>query len=306
MSSGKRATEIVAACPVGQQAEGAFIVRAMHLCWAFADNQGETGFCREDGEMQVLRTESTYLARSPGYRRRIRVAAARNAVLAQLEDDVHCMSVTLWHGNGRIISIDAIMHRWPWTTCPDATEQLASTFAGYRLADVSARRQKQLNCTHLHDLAVLAAGHAEDRHLLIYDVLVSDPVPGERIMAIHRNDQAVMRWIEQDALLTSPPAIAGKSLCGLREWIAALPDADREPARLLQWGAIVAHCRTLPMDRMNRATNMPPSCYTFQPERVSDARRIVDLRDFSDGTAELFASGSPGAAEMERFLSRRP
>lgn len=238
----------------------------------------------------------------PGYRRRLRVEAAERAVVAQMEDDYHCMSVTLEHDGARVTAVIPDMNRAPWTTCPGAPAKLIETFTGQLLADVTARREKKQNCTHLHDLAVLAAAHAGEDGGFTYDIYVSDPIDGERVLEIWRDGETVMRWVERDGTLVSPTAINGLTLMTLRDWIVGLPEDDRESARLLQWASIVAHGRTLPWERMHLPQNMPPSCYTFQPERIASAVRIGKIIDFSAaGAAPL---ESYGAQEISRVRQR--
>lgn len=227
----------------------------------------------------------TPLDRMPGYRRCLRVKAGGGMVVAQMEDDYHCMSVTLEHDGERVTAIIPDMHRAPWTTCPGAPAILVETFAGLPLKDVTARRDKQANCTHLHDLAVLAAAHAHECGGFTYAIFASDPVDGERVLELRRDGAPLMHWVERDGILVSPDSISGKTLLTLRDWIAALPEAEREAARLLQWASIVAHGRTLPWDRLYLAENMPPNCYGFQPERVASATRIGKIVDFSGAGA---------------------
>lgn len=217
----------------------------------------------------------------PGYRRSIRIEPREGAALAMLEDDMHCMAVTLRHEGGVVTAVEPVMERAPWTTCPGAREQLVQTFTGQPLSEVTARREKRANCTHLHDLAVLAAAHALDGRPTLYDVLVSDPAEGERLLELHRDGIRLLQWREHGGLLTEP---AGVPLMALRDWIAALPAEEQEPARVLQWAGLVAHGRTIPLDQQSRAADLPPSCYTFQPERAAVAERIGTLREFSTGT----------------------
>lgn len=236
--------------------------------------------------------------RMPGYRRRLRVEAGKGAVVAQMEDDYHCMSVTLEHDGERVTAVVPDMNRAPWTTCPGAPARLVETFAGQPLGEVTARREKQQNCTHLHDLAVLAAAHADEAGGFAYDIFASDPVDGERILEIRRDGVSLMRWTERDGTLTAPGEIKGLTLPTLRNWIAGLPEEDREAARLLQWASIVAHGRTLPWERMHLPENMPPNCYSFQPERIASAVRIGKTVDFSgSGAAPL---ENYGAEEISR------
>lgn len=234
----------------------------------------------------------------PGYRRRLRVCAEEGSVTAMLEDDFHCMEVTLRHDGAAVTAIEPVTHRAPWTTCPGAEAKLVETFAGRPLAEVTARREKKANCTHLHDLAVLAAAHAGERGELTYDVLTSDPVGGERELEIRREGQPLLHWLERDGVLAEPAEIAGQTLFSLRDWINALEEPRREAARLLQWAAIVAHGRTIPLERQSNAREIPPNCYTFQPERAAKAIRNGKSFDFSDGSrvplAEIDGKKSAG------------
>lgn len=220
----------------------------------------------------------------PGYRRRIRIVPEEGAVLAMLEDDMHCMAVRLRHAGGRVAAVEPVMERAPWTTCPGARAQLVATFTGQPLAEVTARREKRANCTHLHDLAVFAAAHAGDRWALTYDILVSDPIDGERLFELRRDGAPLLRWREREGRLTEPASAAGLPLIALRDWIAGLPAAEQEPARALQWAGLVAHGRTIPLAEQSRAQDMPANCYTFQPERAVHALRIGTTHDFSNST----------------------
>ncbi|MCB2076329.1 MAG: DUF2889 domain-containing protein [Novosphingobium sp.] len=220
----------------------------------------------------------------PGYRRRIRVEPRTNAVLAMLEDDIHGLSVILRHDGEKVLSVEPEAHRMPWDTCPGAVAKLIDTFAGQPLSEVTPRREKKANCTHLHDLAVLAATHAGDSATIVYDIVATDPVDARRILEIRANGKLLHRWIEHGGTLKTPDAIAGHSLLTLRDWIATLEGIDQEAARLLQWGSLVAHGRTMPLEEQSRAADLPPNCYTFQPERAARANRVGDRFDFSDGT----------------------
>ncbi|MCW1431184.1 DUF2889 domain-containing protein [Novosphingobium sp. JCM 18896] len=221
----------------------------------------------------------------PGYRRRIRIEPRAGVVLAMLEDDMHCMAVTLRHEGGVVSAVEPVMQRAPWTTCPGARAQLVATFAGQPLAEITAKREKRANCTHLHDLAVFAAAHA-DGAPLVYDVLVSDPIEGERLLELRRDGEPLLLWREHMGVIVEPASASGLMLHQLRDWIATLPADLQEPARVLQWAGLVAHGRTIPIEQQSRATDLPPNCYTFQPERAVAAQRVGALRDFNAGDAE--------------------
>ena len=219
----------------------------------------------------------------PGYRRRIIIEARAGAVLAMLEDDIHCLAVVLRHDGVRVTAIEPQYDRLPWTTCPGAQAKLVETFTGAALAEVTARRDKKQNCTHFHDMAVLAAAHAGERGRTVFDIVVTDPVDGERLLEIRRDGEVQHCWNEQHGVLNAPADVAGKTLFNLRDWIGMLSGETQESARLLQWAAIVAHGRTMPLEGQSIASELPPNCYTFQPERAFVAVRNGERRDFSDG-----------------------
>lgn len=222
----------------------------------------------------------------PGYRRRFRVTPGEGWVLSELEDDFHHMRVTLRHAGGLVTGVEAEMVRAPWTTCPGAKARLVQTFTGVPLAEFPGRNgDKPTNCTHLHDLATLAAAHAGDGAPLVYDVLAEDPVDGRRRIELRLNGEAAMQWLEEDGKLVEPPEAAGLTLLQLRAYIDGLDALRQEEARVLRWGAIVAHGRAIPLANQSDATKMPPTCFTFQPENKVKAVRVGEIRDFSQGGA---------------------
>jgi hypothetical protein len=223
----------------------------------------------------------------PRFWRRFVVTPGPDRVTAAVEDDWHCMAVTLHHSGGVITAVEPVMDRAPWTTCPGAPAVLAATLNGVALAEVAKRGMKQANCTHLHDLALLAAAHAGDVGPSTFDLLASDPVDGAVLAELRRDGETLVRFEHRDDIVTAPPEIDGVSLFKLRDWIAGLAEPEREAARLLQWGAIMAHGRTTPMERQSDASKMPPNCYTFQPERAAVAKRVGRIADFNAGAAPL-------------------
>jgi hypothetical protein len=226
----------------------------------------------------------------PGFRRRLRITPRAGSVCSELEDDYHRMSVTLTHDGRAVTLIEPVMERVPWTTCPGAADQLQRTFTGVALADFAARGEKRENCTHLHDLAILAAAHAFDGEPLVYDILVSDPIDERRRAELRRNGATVLAWSDEKNRIVEPQELAGVALDKLRAWIDTLPRERREAARLLQWGAIIANGRRRSLDQHSDASAMGIGrCYTFQAHRVAAAKRLGDIRDFSQGTTQLLA-----------------
>ena len=223
---------------------------------------------------------------APGFRRRLRVTPAPGSVVSEVEDDFHRMSVTVGHDGATALAVNAILARAPWSTCPEAVTQCEETFTGVALADFPGKREKARNCTHLYDLALLAAAHAHDKAALVYDIYVSDPVEGKRHVELWRDGGCVLEWWDRDFHIVEPAALAGMKLIDMRSWIETLDPVQQEAARILQWASIVAHGRIIPLDQQSDATRMPPSCYSFQPAQALRAQRIGHTRDFSGGTVQ--------------------
>lgn len=227
------------------------------------------------------------LEQLPGFRRRFRITPRMSSVVSELEDDYHHMAVTVHHDGKIASSVEPKMHRAPWTTCPGAVARLQQTFAGVELTAFAARGEKRENCTHLYDLAILAAAHAADGEALIYDILVSDPVEGRRRVELRRNGEAVLGWVDARGKIVSPPELAGVALDKMRPWIASLAPPQQEAARLLQWGSMIAHGRGRPLENQSDAARLGVGmCYTFQPQRVASAKRVGVIRDFSNGVLQ--------------------
>ncbi len=227
----------------------------------------------------------------PGFRRRFRITPAPRHVLSEVEDDYHHMSVSIHHDNEVAHTVNAVLTRAPWSTCPGAVDKCEQTFTGVALRAFSERKGKAFNCTHLFDLAQLAAAHAFDDGPLVYDVFVSDPIDGKRRAEIFRNGEFVFGWFDANYTIVEPAELAGMKLHDMRSWIDSLEPVQQEAARVLRWVSLIAHGRIIPMSRQSDASRMPPSCYTFQAERAAVATRIGRIMDFSDGTVQPLDDG---------------
>jgi hypothetical protein len=224
---------------------------------------------------------SQIAANQPAFHRHVLVTPGDGWVSAWVEDDYHHMGVTLHHDGGAIVRVEADMVRAPWSTCPGAVHQLGATFTGVRLDAAAARGEKQTNCTHLHDMALLAAVHARDTAPTRFEITVTDAKAGVRVAEITRDGLLALRLVERDGSIVEPAGASGGSLFQLGEWLGSLDEQTREAARLLRWAAIIAHGRAIPMDRQSDATRMPATCFTFQPGRKEKAVRVGAVVDFS-------------------------
>ncbi|PXA82810.1 hypothetical protein DMC47_44905 [Nostoc sp. 3335mG] len=226
----------------------------------------------------------------PGYRRRILIEPAPGCVTAELEDDYHRMVVTLRHADGVVSDVSSQMKRAPWTGCPGAMEQLRRTFEGHPLAAFARRGEKTRNCTHLHDLALFAAGHADEAAPIAYDIHVSDPADGVREARLDRDGALLLHWTLDGDRFLAPADLAGRRMHELGDWIAAQDKPTAEVARILRWASMIAQGRAMDMPAGMPATAWPlGSCFHFQPEVARDSTRLpgADVDFSAPGMAPL-------------------
>lgn len=226
-------------------------------------------------------------ADSPGFRRRIIILPEQCRVTAALEDDIHCMAVTLQHDGDVIAGVTSEMERWPWLNCPGAMAVLERTFIGMPIRSADPRASKKLNCTHLYDLAELAVSHASDRGSTVYDIAVSDPVARRNRAELWLNGEPRLAFDLFDDVVQSPEAAKGLHLLHLREWTTSLSGDEREWARILQWVSLISHSRQMDWTLGEIPDpQMAPSCFNYQPESRQTTRRVGPRYDFSQGGRE--------------------
>lgn len=218
-----------------------------------------------------------------GFRRRILIEPAPGRVVAELEDDYHRMAVRLDHAGAIVNCVASEMKRGPWTTCPGAMAVVAETFTGVALTDFPKRGGKFQNCTHLYDLALFAAAHADEAAPLAYEVFVSDPEDGQRQARLWREGILTLDWLMAGDGFLAPTELAGLTVMQLGEWIAQADRPTAEAGRILRWATILALGRSMDIPTGISGTVFPAgTCYTFQPERAREAtRRPGAAIDFS-------------------------
>ncbi len=238
------------------------------------------------------------IALGAGYRRRILIESARERATAELEDDYHRMVVSLAHQGGIVTAVESEMKRAPWTGCSGAMQRVQDTFTGVALADVAKRGEKTTNCTHLHDLAVFAAAHADEPGTVAYDMhcsVTDDGTPQDRRTArLWRDGTCVLDWVLDGTTFVQPDSLAGSTLDDLGALIATQDKAGAEAIRILRWAAIVAQGRMMDIPAQIPATSFPlGSCHNFQPERAASSFRKVGADvDFSRDDMEPMADRS--------------
>ena len=185
-------------------------------------------------------------------------------------------------------TVNAVLQRAPWTTCPGAVDKCEQTFTGVALeAFPHAARERRLTartstiwrCWRRRTPWMMAR--------LVYDVFVSDPVDGKRRAEIFRNGESVLGWY--DANYTDCRARgAGRNETAR---YALLDRLTRTCAAGSSAGAALgeSHC-TRAYHPDGAGSPMPVACRppaTHSSRSVLRWRRgLARSRDFSDGTVQ--------------------
>jgi hypothetical protein len=242
------------------------------------------------------------------FRRRIRVVVETPEVVAGgLEDDFHYFQVRLRHDGERVVDVEAESRRWPWSTCPSAAEPLRA-LAGMPLSprcmavgDWSDPRQ---NCTHMFDLAGLAAAHAwrggPPGTTRQYDVEIpaGAQAGGPVDVALSRDGAPRLRWtLDGRACIAPPPYSTVPWRGGFLRWADEhLPLDDAEAAILLRRACDIGMGRGMDLDAIPRALDALGTqgaiCHTMQPGFVEVAvRNRGTIRDWDPDPDQMLAEG---------------
>jgi hypothetical protein len=199
------------------------------------------------------------------FRRRLTLRRPTPATAeGELEDHIHHVAVTVSHHDGRVTGIEGRGVRLPWTSCPNASAELAE-LVGHEVGATPRVADRTAHCTHLLDCAFavvrFAGSDALERH---YDVVVDAGA------ATARRDDGL------------------ELVIGIDEPVPPDLDPDRqELARLATRARWMRHSTTIDLDDFDElgATPVPPgSCYASQPQRIELARRArgSSLRSLPD------------------------
>ncbi|MDE2405700.1 MAG: DUF2889 domain-containing protein [Sphingomonadales bacterium] len=226
------------------------------------------------------------LSRVPGLWRRIRIVPAPGAVTAGLEDDVHRFHLRLRHDGVTITTVEAEAVRHPWTACIGAPGKLGKDLTGLTLAKVAATPAPE-HCTHLRDLAILAAAHARDDGETLLDMHVADrDATGRTVARLHANGAPRLEWHLDGTLVTPPSAQAGRDLRQLSRWSPELPAALAELAHALRRAVFVSGARAFDPPPGQSGADIDPgrvgACFNFRAPQVQATTRRDNWRhDFT-------------------------
>ena len=231
-----------------------------------------------------------------GLRRRILLQPEHDAVRGEVEDDFHHFVVTLHHDRERITHVSTAAPRHPWTSCPAAGDLLAARLRGVPLGEAAGFDSPYAHCTHMLDLALLAAAHARDHVPLLYSMFVADHASAPRSAQLWRGESIVLDWMLDGDQVAAGPG-NGNNLRRLREWLPELAPRLREPATVLRRAIFISSGRRFDYEDIDNAsalTRQVGACFTFQPERSGTALPMRGSRiDFTGGRAGPLASSLP-------------
>ena len=242
-------------------------------------------------------TTRTFPTFPPGLHRRIVLQPGDGWIGGALEDDMHRFHIRLDHAGGRVTRVSARAVRHPWSACPGATGFIARELTGELLADVGKRDPAQ-HCTHLYDLAILAAAHAGDTGPTRFDMTVADRVEGRTTASLAQDGTERLRWQLDGTAITEGSAHAGLDLRQLSKWKRELPPHEAEWATLLRRAIFVSGARQYiaPSAEQTAAMNEGRMgvCFNYQmPQAEGSTRTPGWHRDFSQSGHEPLENLDP-------------
>jgi hypothetical protein len=219
------------------------------------------------------------------FRRALRLDVGRGQVLVELEDANHAFRLRLAHDGQQVTAVAADTHRHPFVTCSEAVGPLGTLVGSPLDADAGRLRTtfpQGANCTHLHDMALLALAHAREvglqRH---YEVTVLDERDGLTEARIACDGETVHDWAIRAHAVEAPANHAGQPMMrGFYAWVAeAYAGMALEAAVALQRGYFVAQSRRYrnrpALAYPAKVNNMPDgTCYSYNHAVVERALRI--------------------------------
>ena len=139
------------------------------------------------------------------------------------------------HDGKRITGTQADTVRYPWSTCPGSVKKLHN-MVGMPLQrmHVGTDRDGRLQCTHLYDLARLAAARALVGKSVQYDVDVPDRVDGRTRVTVYRDGAPILIWDVNGKAVEGPAPFAGHGYLGSPVWPEGLDDDTLEAAAVLR------------------------------------------------------------------------
>jgi hypothetical protein len=219
------------------------------------------------------------------YRRKLHIHAGEREVRVALEDSNHAFRLSLSHDGRHVTDMAVDTVRFPFVTCREAAEPLRRLLGCPLDEDTAALRNRLVpgdNCTHLHDMALLALAHAgQPGTERLYEIFVADEQDGVTLARITCDGTVIHEWRIRDRAVVQPAALAGRPMMrGFYAWVAqTYSGLALEAAMALQRGFFVAQSRRMSnrpaVDNPATADMMPDgSCYSYNHTVVQRALRV--------------------------------
>ncbi len=243
-----------------------------------------------------------HITRVGPYRREIRITARVGVARAEMGDDLHHFAIELRHHAGVITAATADSIRVPWTTCPAAALALTK-LAGKPVVSplpFAAPHERFENCTHMLDLANLAAGRAhqpgfERTYRVAVDVAPDRTLTGSLVV----DGRPSLAWRIAGGRIESDDEFDGRVPGELPRLLFGRAIDRAEPVLVMRRAMHIGASRTLDLDALESPLGgfpVPPSCHTYLPGVRELARRergtFIDF--FREGRWPLDGSVSGG------------
>lgn len=243
--------------------------------------------------------KSEYPAFAPGFWRRIILHPVRGHIIGAMEDDMHHFHLRIDHAKGRITAVTGRALRHPWTGCAGAAHHLANDLKGDLLADVASRDAFQ-HCTHLLDLAIVMAAHANDTEPTQFDMRVGDRSDNRATATLERDGREKMRWHINGTMIDGPDRFVGRDMKRVSTWKHEYSADEAEYAPLLRRAIFVSGARRQTLEKNRRGTEMQLArhgvCFNYRSPQVENTLSIYETRDFSHGDSQPLDGFEPELA----------
>ncbi|ANG64404.1 hypothetical protein A8C75_19295 [Marinobacterium aestuarii] len=201
-------------------------------------------------------------------------------VRAALEDNFHHFRVWVRHYDRVLTAIGGEALRYPYSACPEATDQLQQ-LVGMPLDAIAHSVTRQVDaqhqCTHLLDLAGLAiANAARQTTRRRYDIQIPQRVDGHTSARLLRDGCELLTWELKDSVVQAPDPYCNINLRqGMARWaLDTLPHEEAEAALLLRRCTLISLGLEKNLDAQVHASSTG-LCYSQQPDRAAIAARII-------------------------------
>ncbi|MBV1918767.1 MAG: DUF2889 domain-containing protein [Sphingomonadaceae bacterium] len=237
----------------------------------------------------MAENDSHYPQFPSGLWRRVVLHPGPGWIGGALEDDMHQFHIRFDHADGRITSAKARALRHPWTGCGGAPDHIAADLTGELLSDVANRDPKQ-HCTHLFDLAIVCAAHANDTGPSCVDMRVADRVDDRTTATLHLNGEEKLHWQLDGTIISGsgsdgPEHFIGRDTKALSKWKSEYPPKEAEWATMLRRTCYISPARTIEIPKTLSAIQSPHArhriCFNYREPQIDSSMPIFDRRDFS-------------------------